>query len=421
MSYTVPRTNPSKKTMAKSKSKPKSRAKSAPKSRGARTGTKTVRVGSWVANDENKIFMVTHLSDTTIAGRDAGGNTRNYPIGSVRIVAAPLRTGMKVRKGKQDYTVVQQSHTDAVLVEPAGGGEYVEVPSKGLSVTSQARYAGVTKAKAHPPAPAPQRQTQAAPPATQARNTHDDKHDMTPVYVHGAGDGKVLDYAWTTKQANEIVAKHFKFHEGVAKKTMADGERVYIAPAGDTQYQLDKAIFDLKRQGLARANPRGAVAGRSKTMATKKKASTKKASAKKSTKPRTAAQKAATARLVAMNKKRGGAKAKKAPASKKPRKNPIRTGAGRVLEARGGKKMASKLMLMRKEALARGEEAPQRIRLPGGKWLTYESASYILGHGGLKGGKAIKPRKKGETSGRRSGGSRGGPDAVTYIRENFGL
>jgi len=206
---------------------------------------------------------------------------------------------------------------------------------------------------------------------------------------------------------------------------MADGERVYIAPAGDTQYQLDKAIFDLKRQGLARANPRGA-AGRSKTMATtKKKSSAKKASAKKSAKPRTAAQKAATARLVAMNKKRGGSKAKgaakKAPASKKPRKNPIRTGAGRVLEARGGKKMASKLMLMRKEALARGEEAPQRIRLPGGKWLTYESASYILGHGGLKGGKAIKPRKKGETSGRRSGGSRGGPDSVTYINDNFGL
>lgn len=512
--YTVPRVNPGKKS--------------------------PLRVGDLVADDDARLYRVTHMSDRALAVKDMGGRVRNFGYADVRRVKRkPLEPGAIVRKGKAEYKVVRQEFDDAVLVVDMADDEHEFKPSR-LRVVQTARHA---RRHATTPAPRPQ---QAVPAPTQRGLRDDEKHDMTPVIaVHGNGQEDRVGFAWTAAEADKLL-RRFHFSGRAARAQMADGEKVYIGPVGDTQRQLDAAIYELaqKRRLSSRPNPatalrkgnvvwngefdyrvvrvaRNAVYARdlngygeftfkpstlvkvadkedaaylaasekrydarsgkmrSPTMATKK-TRTRKSSGRKA--KRSPAQIAATKKmLAAAKKKRTSTKAPNLTArSKKPRtaahsvndsavsrhaiaeglrgawdagwrpktesqweavqkylgkkppkkyrgvkirKNPVRTAAGRVLEARGGKKLASKLMLMRKQALARGEEPPQRIRRRGGGWMTYESAQLVLQGRGVRGsGKTgTAPRKRSQTSGRRSSGSRGGPDVVTYLNREFGL
>ena len=56
----------------------------------------------------------------------------------------------------------------------------------------------------------------------------------------------------------------------------------------------------------------------------------------------------------------------------------LRTEQGRIVKGQGSRAKASKLLRMRKEAIASGEKPPARFK-DGDGWLTYESAALILG------------------------------------------
>lgn len=393
--YSVPRTNPTKKT--------------------------TIRVKDFVVDDDGRLLLVTHLSDRAIAAKTFDGKTVNASYDAVkRVKSKPLWPGVTVKKGKREFVVVKQAFSDAVLVRDASGAEH-EVSPRGLRVVKTARYARPAPKTAFglstPPAAA------VAPvvsPAASRGMSDDTKHDMTPVIaVHGNGDEDRIGFAWTAAEADKLL-RRFKFAGRAARAQMRDGEKVYIGPVGDTQFQLDKAIYELahNRKLSSRPNPSGR---KNTTMATAKKKSRAKSGRKAKRSP---AQIAATKKMLAANKrKRSGQREVKKLRSmgKKARKNPVRTASGRVLEARGGKKAASRLLLLRKAAIERGETPPNSIPLPGGRRLTYESAQFILQGRGISGSrKGSKPRKARETSGRSPRGSGSGPDLVTYINKSFG-
>lgn len=110
----------------------------------------------------------------------------------------------------------------------------------------------------------------------------------------------------------------------------------------------------------------------------------------------------------------------------------LRTKEGRVVVGHGGKATAQKLLRMRKEAIEAGEKPPARIKMSGGRWMTYENAAIILGMKSKAKGKAkAKPKAKAASKAKASSAPakrsssreivrRPGGDMLDLIADSFG-